>query len=316
VRQLRVVGVSDDGKHLRLATSAKGEPTHRLAIDDTLRAALRGDLVGPGGPVESALSPREIQARLRAGETPEALAKAAGVPIGRIERYSGPVESERARVVDEARATRMTRARNGLSAVPLGLAVDAALATTNGVRFDTIEWTARRRGDGGWVVSLAWAGRGGTRHAEWLWVASSKTLTPLDSAASRMGHVEPLEPPPGTAPKRKRAAAKKAAPGRSAAAKKAAPAKRTAATKAAPAKRATAKRTAATKAAPAKRATAKKAAPKTPKKKPAATTAPVKKSAPAPATRSARKTAAGPAMPSWDDVLLGVTPRAARRGRR
>jgi hypothetical protein len=313
VRQLRVVGVSDDGKHLRLATSAKGEPTHRLAIDDTLRAALRGDLVGPGGPVESALSPREIQARLRAGETPEALAKAAGVPVGRIERYSGPVESERARVVDEARATRMTRARNGLSAVPLGLAVDAALATTNGVRFDTIEWTARRRGDGGWVVSLAWAGRGGTRHAEWLWVASSKTLTPLDSAASRMGHVEPLEPPPGTAPQRKRAPAKKAAR-----AKKAAPAK--VAKKAAPARRAsaTATKTApAKKAAPAKvarkAATAKKAAPAR-KTATAKQMAPAKKTAPA--KKAARKTAAGPAMPSWDDVLLGVTPRAARRGRR
>ncbi|MDQ1689514.1 MAG: hypothetical protein QOK42_2489 [Frankiaceae bacterium] len=251
MRQLRVVGVSTDGKHLSLAPSLRAEPTHKVAIDDTLRAALRGDVVGPGAPVESALSPREIQARLRAGETPEALAKAAGVPVSRIQRYSGPVESERARVVDQARSTRMTRARNGLSAVPLGLAVDAALATTAGVRFDTIDWTARRRGDGGWVVTLTWAGRGGTRHADWLWVSSAKTLTPLDSAASRMGHVAPLEgaPPP---PRRRSVSAKKA------------PAKK------APARRATAKK--ATKKATAKKTIAKKAA-----KKPAKKAAPARR---------------------------------------
>lgn len=305
MRQLRVVGVTDDGKHLRLATSAKGEPTHRLAIDDTLRAALRGELVGPGGPVQSALTPREIQARLRAGESAESLAKAAGVPVSRIERYSGPVESERARVVEEARAARMTRARRGLSAVPLGLAVDAALATTAGVKLDTIDWTARRRRDGGWVVALTWLGRGGQRRAEWLWVAAGKVLSALDSTAARIGYVDHSEIPARRVTPVKRQATKKA-PTKKAPAKQAAPQK-TAVKKTAP-KKATEKPTAAKKTA-VKKTAPKKAGPKKAAPKKAAPAAKAKVSA-------KRIGESGPAVPSWDQVLLGVTPRGAGRQRR
>ncbi|HVB26567.1 MAG TPA: septation protein SepH, partial [Mycobacteriales bacterium] len=150
MRQLHVVGLTDDGGHLLLAAragAAKG--THRIEVDERLRAALRGSLPPPGhAAAESALSPKEIQARLRGGETPEQVARVAGVPVARVLRYAEPVLAERRRVVDEARAATMIRPRRGASLRPLGDAVDEHLAATAGLRPDTVDWSARRRDDG------------------------------------------------------------------------------------------------------------------------------------------------------------------------
>jgi hypothetical protein len=75
VRQLHVVAVTSDGKSLLLAGAARGaKATHQLAVDKRLHAALAGELYAEGSDLdgeesrqESALSPREMQARLRAG---------------------------------------------------------------------------------------------------------------------------------------------------------------------------------------------------------------------------------------------------------
>ena len=113
--QLHVLGVSDDGAALLLGTSDNGKVTHRVPVDDRLRAAVRGQLsASHPDRVESALPPREIQARLRAGETEEAVAKAAGVPLARVLPYAAPVLAERQRIVDEARAVVVSRSRGPL----------------------------------------------------------------------------------------------------------------------------------------------------------------------------------------------------------
>jgi Protein of unknown function (DUF3071) len=187
VRQLHVLGVSDDGAALLLGTSETGKPTHRVLLDDRLRAAVRGQLSTPGSDrVESALPPREIQARLRAGETPEAVAKAAGVPLARVVPYAAPVIAERDRVVEEARSAPVTRARGPQATRPLGEAVDAKLADVPGFKPDSVEWAARRRPDGAWVVSVDYAARGGRRSATWLWQPADRELTAEDLAASRL----------------------------------------------------------------------------------------------------------------------------------
>lgn len=208
MRELHVVAVSEDGHHLVLANSADaGRGGFRIAIDERLQAALRGDLGGPGERdrrPESALSPREIQARLRAGDSPEEVARAAGVALARIERFSGPVLSERTRVVDEARAARLERQRRGLSALPLGEAVDAALGDVAGLKPGSVEWTAWRRENATWVVRLTYTARGRTRSAEWGWAPSRREVTALDNAAAALAYVAPAAP----ARRRTRSAAK------------------------------------------------------------------------------------------------------------
>ena len=186
MRQLTVLAVSDDGTHLLLAGSSDAaKPTHTILIDDRLAAAVRGEL-NNGTRRESALTPKEIQARLRAGDTPEQVAKAANVPVNRVLRFFGPVASERDRIITQAQAATMRRTRGPAATMPLGEAVERRLATTTGLHRDSVEWTAKRREDGAWVVALRYAARGGTRSAAWLWQPADHDLTALDPAATRI----------------------------------------------------------------------------------------------------------------------------------
>jgi hypothetical protein len=211
VRELHVVALSSDGRHL-VVTPTKGslKGAYLLPVNARLRKALNGELnpkpkpapePAPAppkpAPAESRLSPREIQARLRAGHTPERVARAAGVPVDRVTRFSGPVLSERALVVDAAREATLTRARLGASAAPLGPSVAANLAAKKAPAPNADDWTAYRKPDGSWVVALTVAGRGKPRRAEWTWQPGTRTLTANDAYAAALGHVDrPIRPRP------------------------------------------------------------------------------------------------------------------------
>jgi hypothetical protein len=343
VRQLEVVAVSDDGTYVLLASDENAaRATHAVRIDNRLHAAIRGELDDSDERRESELSPRDIQARLRAGESTESVAKAAKVAISRVMRYAGPVISERDRIVEQAQAAVLHRSRGPEVSTPLGEVVESRLAGTTGLRPETVAWTARRRDDGAWIVELTYTARGGSRTASWLWQPAERELTSLNSLATRLGAAE------SAAPRRRRATAK-AAPRRARATRK--PAKRTArkaaakpasrrtatkrtaakpakpAAKRAPVKRAAAKR------APAKRSTAKRVPAKQAVTKAAAAKPPVKRtparpSKPAPKPRrtprpeppviepAARRKNGRVEIPSWSDVLIGVQSPTAARGRR
>jgi hypothetical protein len=206
VRELHVVALSSDGKHL-VVTPTKGslKGAYLLPVNARLRKALNGDLnpkpkpppepaaepaPAPEPRAESRLSPREIQARLRAGQTPERVARAAGVPVDRVTRFSGPVLSEQALILDAAREGTLTRARLGESRAPLGPSVEANLAAKGAEPSTNDDWTAYRRPDGTWVVALTVTTRGRAKRAEWSWQPATKTLTALDVNAAALGHVD------------------------------------------------------------------------------------------------------------------------------
>src|SRR5438105_7258683 len=77
---------------------------------------------------QSALSVREIQARLRRGRTVDQVAREAGVEPAWIARFAVPVLAEQAEVIRAARETRMIRQRTNVSTAPLGDAVYRNLA--------------------------------------------------------------------------------------------------------------------------------------------------------------------------------------------
>jgi hypothetical protein len=275
VRQLHVVALSEDGRSVLLATSKTATAgAFSVPLDGKLKAAVRGDLPRPGEQQAPGIgvTPKEIQARLRAGESTEQIAAAAGVPVARVERYAGPVLSERERIIEDVRAGFVSRSRRGPSQLPLGDAVDAALAETSGLRADSVTWTARRLESGHWLVQVSYVARARTRTASWVFEPHTRSVTASDSASAALGHVGD-EP----APRRVLAPARPAATGRATAR----PAKRVvkkAAKKAA--KKAVAK------AAPKPRAAAKPAAKN------------VARTRPQPATFAPRKTAAKkPAAP-------------------
>ncbi|HEX7354530.1 MAG TPA: septation protein SepH [Mycobacteriales bacterium] len=239
VRVLHVVALSADGRELLLGASPDGRPSHSLPLDARLTRALRGEDPDGGTGAELQLSPRDIQARLRRGATVEEVAAEAGVGVARIERYAGPVRSERAQVLTDARSAYLVRPRSGRSGHPLGEAVAANLAATAFVRPETESWSAVRADDGTWSLTLRVVVRGRTRTARWRWSPSRHELTSLDAYATQLGFIDQggslPEPPPPIRPRSTRKTAASTAAPRRAAAKKS-PAKKPAAKKPAPTK--------------------------------------------------------------------------------
>ena len=118
---LRLRGLTDDGTRLLLVDGAGLEFT--VDVDARLRAALHGDpsrsdtsqqpasTPTRSGPNHSGqgeddgehlLRPRDIQARIRAGETPEAVAEAAQTTVEKVMPYAAPVLAEREHVAQRA----------------------------------------------------------------------------------------------------------------------------------------------------------------------------------------------------------------------
>ena len=57
----------------------------------------------------SALSPREIQTRVRAGEDLADVARVAGIGLDRVERFAAPVLAERDHIARQAMASSVRR---------------------------------------------------------------------------------------------------------------------------------------------------------------------------------------------------------------
>jgi hypothetical protein len=162
--QLTLAGLSDDGKRLLLVDDSGKEFT--LQADDALRAALRGERNRIGQleiQMESNLRPRDIQARIRAGETPEAVASAAQTTVDKIMPFAAPVLAERAHVAQRAQLGSVRRRGGDQGARTLGEAVEAQLRSHN-VDPESVEWDAWRREDGRWTLTAEFAGssRSGT----------------------------------------------------------------------------------------------------------------------------------------------------------
>ncbi|MEV6413942.1 septation protein SepH [Kribbella sp. NPDC051718] len=158
MREARLVGLSQDGKQLILALAETGEE-FAVPVDDRLRAALRGDRARLGQleiQMESALRPRDIQARIRAGESPEAVAAVAQMPMERVMAFAGPVLAERDHVASLAQRASVRRRGGGDAPTRnLGAWVTERLRI-RGVDPATAEWDAWRRDDGRWAVRVSY----------------------------------------------------------------------------------------------------------------------------------------------------------------
>lgn len=162
--KLTFKGRSADGKRLMLVDESGQE--HVLVIDARLRRALSGTPESNGQleiPMESTLRPRDIQTRIRAGESPESVAHAAGTSVEKIMPFAAPVMAERAHVAERAQLASVRRRATDSGARTLGEAVSAQLRAHN-VDPGAVEWDAWRREDGRWTLTALYevAGRTGT----------------------------------------------------------------------------------------------------------------------------------------------------------
>jgi hypothetical protein len=184
MRSLRLVALSDDGTSLILAEdTADGEIRFQLPVDDRLRAAARGDarrLTQIDVDLGTELPPRVIQARIRAGETPEQVAAASGARVERIMRFAHPVLQERARIAEQAQEARV-RLSEGTPAAALRRFMSERLRLLD-AGVEAVAWDAYRGDDGAWLVTAAWRAGEASGTARWSFDLPSRTVTPYDAA--------------------------------------------------------------------------------------------------------------------------------------
>ena len=174
MRDASFAGLSADGQWLLVERD--GEHL-RVPVDDRLRAALHA--LNSGGlqmpmPLQTAVSPREVQHRIRAGETAAQIAKTSGVAVELIARFEGPVLDERRWQAERARATVV----DGTS-----LEERFALATNDDDGSGPTSWDAWVDAeDGGWRIrAISPDGRA----AVWTWDTHTTKLRARDDLARR-----------------------------------------------------------------------------------------------------------------------------------
>jgi hypothetical protein len=197
MRPVRFVALSEDGQALVLADEVGR--LLALPLDDRISGALHteghapvsgGSAVAIAHPeVTPTLSPRDIQSRIRSGESAEEVARIAGVAVDRVLRYAGPVLQERAMLAQHARRTRLKTSDNGS---PLSEVVDSRLAQ-HGIDTDKISWDAYRRDDGTWRIVATWPSGKATAQAVWDLDKARQVVSPHDDMAQYLCAERPTQ---------------------------------------------------------------------------------------------------------------------------
>ncbi len=186
MRELGPDRLSDDGRYLVLREPGRPE-LFRVPVDRRLAALVEASPRARGRAhgqmeitMESSLTPREIQTRIRRGESPDQVAESAGVPTEQIEGFATPVLAERAYMAEQARTTTIRRRHAAGPGVLLGAAVDESVAAQGGVP-EEAAWDAWRREDGRWTVQVF--APDALEPARFCFDAKSRYVLPDDEAA-------------------------------------------------------------------------------------------------------------------------------------
>lgn len=190
MQDLRIVSV-EDGSLMLVADDGS---RFRLAIDETLHARVRQSV--PDSGAGRKLSPKEIQAHIRAGLSAIEVARITGSSIEYIERFEGPVLAERAFVIDSALAVPVHTAGDDplAAAKTFGTAIIERLREVDGADERWASWKEPT----GWVVGLSFTANEVEHDARWQFDPRKHTLSPVNAEAIRLSQQgaapEPLIP--------------------------------------------------------------------------------------------------------------------------
>lgn len=204
--ELRLDGKTEDGSHLSLVDTDGNN--YSLRISDTLRATVNQPRLSsvPAFDAVETISVKEIQRRLRAGESFEQIAREGQTTVDKVERFSGPIMQEREYILSNARQIIMRKDAHRTD-LTFGDVVLAKLAP-RGVDTDQISWNTWRLADGTWHIELHYPNRDGNGIATWNFDLSRRALdasddngawlideeAPARTAAPAMIYSEPTHP--------------------------------------------------------------------------------------------------------------------------
>ena len=126
-----------------------------------------------------------MQARVRAGATPEVVAAESGWPLDKVQRYADPPLAERAFIAQQAQAVTLLGGSTPATLSELAGQTIAALG------LDSLEWDAfRREADGRWVLTAIVPGS--DQLATWSYDPTGRNVHPQNTFARvLMGMAEP-----------------------------------------------------------------------------------------------------------------------------
>ncbi|MEV4901590.1 septation protein SepH [Citricoccus sp. NPDC055426] len=216
MQELRLVGVQEDGGHLLLSNEAGEE--FSLPVTEALRSAATRPIGRPSAQAadaaEGVLTPRDIQARIRAGATAEQVSAESGVDLDRVRKYEGPVLAERDWMAHQARRVEVAAPQPGHDLYRSTFGEDPALLgdmvrhrlTSLGMDPATAHWDAWRNPEGSWTITLDFSTEGlegsassiGDRPpARWSFRPSSQHLDNQNRWAQVLSELDPLDGPFG-----------------------------------------------------------------------------------------------------------------------
>jgi hypothetical protein len=187
MQELKVVGVEDGAL---VVTNHDGE-RYRVAIDEMLQSRLRQIKPEPATGIK--VSPREIQAHIRAGMSSAEVAELTGAAIGYVERFEGPVMAEREYIVSSALGVPV---RTASDIDPLGegdtfgsvIRDRLAALGASGER-----WTSWKDEDGDWIVKLTFTADEVDHDARWTFEPRKLSLAPSNADAHTLSQQGELQ---------------------------------------------------------------------------------------------------------------------------
>jgi hypothetical protein len=187
--ELRLTGKNPEGTHLTLTNPIGEEFTVR--ISDTLRATVNQPRLAAVVASDDAetMSVREIQRRLRSGETMDAIARDGHISVEKVERFAGPILQERVYILDQAFSV-VLRKESARDQETFQDVVISRLAPM-GVDSDSLSWNTWRIDDGTWTIDLSYPNRDGHGSATWNFDLNRRSITATNENARWMLGQEP-----------------------------------------------------------------------------------------------------------------------------
>jgi hypothetical protein len=139
------------------------------------------------GDENEAISVKDIQRRLRAGETMDSIAREGNISIEKVERFSGPILQERIFIIDQVHGLSPRRegkdgGRDHLTFLELVI----SKLSPRGVDIDALNWITWRMEDGTWTIELHYPNRDGSGVAQFSYDGQRRSISALDDNAAWM----------------------------------------------------------------------------------------------------------------------------------
>ena len=177
--ELQLVGRTGDGSAIELTDQSGAK--FSLPITENLKSALTQPKLISVAPIDErpSFGVKEIQARLRAGESMGSISRTTDWAVEKIEKFSGPILQERAYVIETALKSFL---RREASSPTLGEATDVQLSS-HGVDMEAVEWNTHRNVDGTWNIVVQYPNIDGTAEANGNFELGNRILTAQDDSA-------------------------------------------------------------------------------------------------------------------------------------